>query len=201
MNMNVSVEKLTRLIVNIDEALFKKYEAGIKAHFNEYLRNKFKVSIDDGQVDLSALGVGIQALRKDYMKKNSSDYSAEDSAGFILSGHELFTAEYLSVNTVTEMIENYYNDPESIENVYIKRSASTGRLIPCVNKHFVESILSEKQVTDSVESQLQEIEAILEDYETKQARNFGFEQYQVVNLIAEKTAEIIMRRMKISQAV
>ncbi len=201
MSMIMSLERLTRFIVNIDEKLFRRYETGITAHFVEYLKENHAKAIMGDQVDLEALGTGIQALRINYMKKNSADYSAQDSAEFFLSGHNLFTAEFLSVNAVKQMIESYYHDPDLIGNVYIKRSVTTGRLIPCVNRAFVESLHSKKEVTEGVERQLQEIQKMLENYEYRQQGDIGFEQYRVANLIAEKTAEIIMKKMNYSRAV
>ena len=201
MSMSMPLAKFVRVIVNIDEKLFSKYEAGITSHFVKYLEKNHASALRDGQVDLDALGCGIRALRINYMKKTSADYSAQDSAAFVLSGHNQYTAEFMSVNSVRQMLEGYYNSPDSIENVYIKRSVTTGRLIPCVNQKFVESLLSEKKVTEGVEKQLAEIEAMLSDYETKQSRSVAFEQYHVASLIAEKTAEILMRRMNYSRAV
>lgn len=201
MSMNMSLEKFVRVIVNIDEKLFNKYKTGITSHFVEYLKKNHPEAMSGDQVDLEALGTGIRALRINYMKKTSADYSAEDSAEFVLSGHNQFTAEFMSVNSVKQMLEGYYDAPESIGNVYVKRSVTTGRLVPCVNQKFVESLLAEEKVTAGVENQLREIEAMLSDYETKQARSVAFEQYHVASLIAEKTAEILMRRMNYSRAV
>ena len=201
MDKMISLEKLTSFVVDINQDLFRKFEKGIKAHFTKYMTENYPSALSGDQVDLEALGIGVQALRANYLKKNSDDYGSEDSAAFLLSGYGLFTAEYLSVNAVKKMMESIFDSSQFIENVYVKRAVTTGRLIPCVSRKQVESFLSDKDVTDRVERQLEEMKTILENYDSKQIQSNGFEQYQVVSLIAEKTAEIIMRRMNHSQAV
>ena len=109
MDKMISLEKLTSFVVDINEDLFRKYEKGIRAHFTDYMMKNDSSALRGDQVDLEGLGIGVQALRVNYMKKNTNDYGAEDSAAFLLSGYDLFTAEYLSVNAVTKMMESIFD--------------------------------------------------------------------------------------------
>ena len=138
----MTLEQFARFIVNVDENLFAKYKIGIVSHFSEYLQKNYPDAIDDnGQIHLDELKVGIHVLRENYMKKNSFDYSAEDSAALMLTNNELYTTEYVSANPIGDMVENHYNTSEAINHVFVKRSATTGRLIPCVNQKFVKILL------------------------------------------------------------
>ena len=201
MDLTISLKKLTSVIVNINDDLFKKYETGIRKHFTEYMQQNYASSIHGDQVDMSTLGIGLQALRDQYIRKSEQDYSAQDSAEFALSGHNLFTAEFMSSDPVSSFFEKYYNAPGSIEHVYVKRSTTTGRLVPCVNQRFVESVLAEKKIMKDVEDQLRETDLMLRDNGSDQFKANGYVPYQTINLIAEKTAEIILRQMNLSQAV
>lgn len=197
----ISLEKLTEIVVNIDRDLFKKYETGIRSHFTAYMEKNHGEAFTGNQVDMGALGTGIHALRKDYLTKNCGDYGPQDCAEFSIEGQDLINAQYTRINPVEKLMEGYYNDPGLIHNVYVKRSAVTGRLIPCVNQKYAETFLSMQKVSENVERQYEEIETMVEDYETKQGRKFSFEKDRVINLIAERTAEIILNRMNLSQAV
>jgi hypothetical protein len=201
MSCIISLEKLTEIVVNIDKDLFEKYEKGIRTHFTEYMERKYSAAIRKGQVDMEKLGIGIHALRDSYMTKNSGDYGSQDCAEFSLDGHNRFTAQYRQLTPVEKKMKGYYDDPDFIRNVYVKRSAVTGRLVPCVDQKTAEDFLSLQKTSENVEKQLEKIEALIDADVQKQDGKTAFEGNRVINLIAERTAEIILSRMKLSQAV
>ena len=98
-------------------------------------------------------------------------------------------------------MKTYYDDPDFIRKVYVKRSAVTGRLVPCVDQKSAEDFLSLQKNSESVEKQPEKAGTLMEAYEQKQEGKTLFEEKHMINLIAERTAEIILSRMHLSQAV
>ena len=137
MSRNLSLSEFTKLVVNVNENLFQKYQAGITSHFSDYLQKHHPDAVHGDQINLDALNTGIPRLRENYLKKSSTDYSVEDSAALMLTDQDLYTAEYVSAKTIQPSIQEHINNSSSISQVFVKRSTLTGRLLPCVNQEYL----------------------------------------------------------------
>ena len=201
MNLTISLKQLTTVIVDIPQSLFSKYEAGIRQHFTDYMRQHYASSIHGDQVNLETLGIGLQTLHETYMKKEAQDYSAGDFTKFAFDDHPYFTAQWMSSPQVSRQFSDSLEQPEIIEQVYIKRSVSTGRLIPCVNRKVAQSLLSAENTSERLEQQLMEIQKLLAKNAPHMIPAGEFEQYEMINMIAEKTASMILKKIDLKHAV
>lgn len=150
MNGTLSLSEFARMLVNVDENLFKKYEKGITSHVAEYLKKFHPGALNGDQVTMDNLDTTMTQLRENYMVKCPFDYSIEDSAALILTNHNLYTPEYVSCKSIQHKIKEYLDDSPIFSKVFIKRSSRSGKLIPCLNQEFLKVLLAEKKFADEI---------------------------------------------------
>lgn len=182
MNIEKDIKRLFREVEShIGFDLCKKYEKGIKANLKIYITDWIENNSEEEYKNITSDDFTCEDFVKEYMEKESVDFSPKDVAEMVLRHFGLPPIDTMSIEslekTIQSLFETLYKD-----HVYLKK-VQGGKISKCVRRDVAFLIQSGDNVSRLVNKQAAKAEGKITDPVT--LRQYRFERSLIEYLDGE----------------